>query len=169
MTQNKQLVHLATSGATCVYPGQIAIFHGIQLPFLAQTDTNPPTNSKMYVSTFISISTFMITVQNTFGTLICRVNMKCTSNIGIQPHFMVFGYLIWLRQIPIHQLTQNFCFNAPFHLQFIIMTQNKHLVHFCLWSTCTYPQYWQTATCTCILWYLATFVLLRQYTYPCVN
>ena len=32
-----------------MYPGygQIAAFHGIRLPFfLAQTDTNPPTNSK---------------------------------------------------------------------------------------------------------------------------
>ena len=37
-----------------------------------------------------------------------------TPNIGKQLHFMVFGF--WLKQIPIHQLTHNLCFNTPFHL-----------------------------------------------------
>ena len=29
---------------------------------------------------------------------------------------MVFGYLFWLKRIPIHELTPNLCFNIPFHL-----------------------------------------------------
>ena len=30
--------------------------------------------------------------------------------------FHLFDYLFWLKRIPIHQLTQNLCYNVPFHL-----------------------------------------------------
>ena len=67
-----------------------------------------------FLSTQVSIP-FHIYIHDLFldepiGTLTSWVNTY-TSDIGKLVRFMVFCYFFWLKQIPIHQLTPNLCFN----------------------------------------------------------
>ena len=95
---------------------QTATFHGFGYLFLAQTDTNPPTNSKsMFQHSFPPLHSW---------SHIRRTN-RYTYQWGEHIHTPIYGncYIswfsvtfFWLKQIPIHQLTPNLCFNIPFHL-----------------------------------------------------
>ena len=60
---------------------------------------------------------------------------------------MVYGYIFWLKQIPIHQLTTNLCFNIPFHHYFHDLILDEPIATVTGGATTyTYPRYRQTAT-----------------------
>ena len=55
-------------------------------------------------------------LQQTFATLTCVLNMYEPPYMSKKLYFTYLVTFFWLKRIPIHQLTQNLCFNFPFHL-----------------------------------------------------
>ena len=84
--------------------------------FLAQTETNPPTNSKsvFYIRFHLYIHDYVL--DKPIGTPTSRVNTYV-------PPIWAYSYIwwfsvtfFWLKRKLILQLTQNLCFNIRFHL-----------------------------------------------------
>ena len=84
--------------------------------FLAETYPNPPTNQKsMFQHSFPPLHSWSRLRRTNQYNYQWGEHIR-TLNIGNLLHWMVFGYLFWLKRIPIHQLTPNVCFNISFHL-----------------------------------------------------
>ena len=138
---------------------QTATFDGFRLPFFGSNgyqSTSKPTPNLCF-SILQSWSRLKTSILNTF----VRVEHVYAPNIGIQIHFMVFGYFFWLKRIPIHKLTPNLCFNIHFHLYI-----HDHALEQAFWTlffrgehVCT-PN--KLLVYSYILWFSATFSWHKQ-------
>ena len=129
---NEHSLHLFV-GWTCMNPLIWTNYISpICLPFFAQTDTNPPTNSKsMFERSFPPLHSWSRRTTNIHYT--CWVNMNPIIWTTI---FNLIDYL-FLALTDTNPPTQSLCFNVPFHLYI----HDQHSLQLLVGWTCMNPLY----------------------------
>ena len=118
MTQSEQGVRLP-EGLTHTYPlyQPFATYYGIRLLFWG-SNVYQLTNLTQNIGFSIPFHLYIHDhdLEQVSGTLTCEVFIYVPP---ISPNGYIFWYLvtlIWVRWIPIHQITSNLGFSIPFHL-----------------------------------------------------